>query len=177
MHAFAEETAYPDNPVSIPASHIALLDEFFQIVDFLPSSPSEFQEFAQIFTADGVWKTTSAVFRGEKELKASGSERVFLQGLDSMRHWVRRVYKGDVEGKEIMLFGLVKLVTKGGKTFEVDFGARVVISVDREDELDRAMPRLKFFQGWSAQVSALLSWQSLKIPVSARYCLRASISR
>lgn len=151
MHAFVEDTVYPDDPASIPSSHIALLDDFFRIVDSLKSNPGESQRFIDIFAPDGVWKTPSAAFRG-KELLTSGSEWSFFKEIASMRHYVLRVYTNDRVGKEMMLHGRIEVEVPQGDTIEVDFGARVEIEGVADDHSDGVKPKLKFFQGWSARV-------------------------
>lgn len=151
MHAFVDNTVYPDDPVSIPPSHITLLDDFFRVVDSLKSNPDESERFADIFTPDGIWKTPSAAFKG-KELLTSGSEWSFFKEIASMRHYVLRVYANDRLGKELMLHGRIEVGMLEGEVVEVDFGARVEIDGGSSDRSQDRKPKLKFFQGWSARV-------------------------
>ena len=149
MHAFTPTTSYPPAPFTPAQSHITLLDDFFRIGDSLASSPSASQDFASIFTNDGVWKTPSAAFSGLEQLRTSGSDWAFLREIESMRHWVLRVYANDAEGKELMLHGRIE-VCKGGEVMEVDFGARVEMGSEQDEH--PAEPKLRFFQGWSSSV-------------------------
>lgn len=147
--AFTATTSLPTF-ISIPQSHITLLDEFFRAVDVASENPDASQSFRTIFTEDGIWRTPNATFSGVKQLAESGHSWDFFQMVKSMRHFVLRVYVNDEEGRELMLLGTVRSEMNDGTALEQQFGARVEIEQD-SGSVDDETPKLKFFQGWSSR--------------------------
>lgn len=152
MWAFTDETSYPKH-IKIPASHIHVLDNFFIIADRLTPEPDAGEQFKDIFTLDGVWKTPFATYAGVSEIQKSGHLWTDLRKRKSMRHWVKKVYVNDEGGDELMMIGRIRVESLDGDVRDVNFGAQVVIKTDSEAANGNGQggsARLKFFQGWSS---------------------------
>lgn len=146
LHAFTPGTLLPSGTKLSP-SYIHLLDNFFSVVDSLPSEPTNSQQFRSIFTADGTWKTPDAAYRGHDQLAQSGTSWEFLRMLKSFQHYVGKIYAVDAEGKDLMVLGNILMETVDGGKHDVVYSAKVDIEVDAHGEA-----RLAFFQGWSSRV-------------------------
>lgn len=156
MWAFTDETSFPAH-IKLPASHINLLDKFFEVVDRLTPEPDAGEEFKDVFTSDGVWKTPFATYTGMAELQKSGHLWTDLRKRKSMRHWVKQIYVNDAEGNELMMIGRIRVEVNDDDVRDVNFGAQMVIEngskgVNGNDNVNGhgGSARLKFFQGWSS---------------------------
>ena len=118
MYAFTDQVSLPTN-ITIPPSHLHLLDECLKIFDEIVPNPDASEWFREIFTPDGVWKTPFAMYSGHGELAKSGTLWTGLRERRSMTHWMYKVYAHNERGEDMMLLGRIRIENLDGAVRDV----------------------------------------------------------
>jgi hypothetical protein len=134
-HAF-RDAVFP-TLISIPLSHLRVLDQFFRLAD--STDPESGKQMSLLFVPNGIIKQPGTIKRGQGEISDRKSS---WNTIASRNHKILDVFVSESDGINLMLHGEVMLGMSNGTTQVKDFVVRAVL-VKHEDE-----PKLSSIQAW-----------------------------
>jgi hypothetical protein len=119
-HAF-RETVSP-TIVSIPPSHLRLLDRVFNLAD--STDPNSGRQISLLFVPDGMIKQPGSTKRGREELSDRKSSWDIIV---SRHHEVLNVFASEEKRIDLMMHRRVALGMKDGTMYVREFATRTVL--------------------------------------------------
>ena len=162
-----EHIQWPSTPVPDPIKQ--LLARFFTVGDSKADDAGQILG-SEIFMSDGQIVVNKKVINGAEgqlivECRArktdtypeiASSNHGLLQGLESRRHEISKVYSCNDAGDDLVLTGEVFWTFKDGSVRSAGFAARAVVG-----HVGDGRPRLKLYQGWTVRKASGLTTRNL----------------